>query len=168
MTATSLSPPGGHAAPLDCSRLEIHLPNLYGMARTLCRSHDDAEDLVQDTCEHVLRRPRILRSEHVHAYLLRALKNTWINSNRARRTVLVSDEELETIIDPTADPAVTVEARAVWPAIRALAPCYRDAIAAVDVAGLTYKQAAKALGVPEGTVMSRLYRARRSVAAALP
>jgi RNA polymerase sigma-70 factor (ECF subfamily) len=170
MTATSLPPPlrepGG---ALDAARLEAHVPGLYRSAMLLCQSRDEAEELVHDTCERVLRRPRALRGTDAQAYLRRALKNTWINRNRARRTtaVLATEEELERLVDHGADPDIAVEAHEACSAIRALAPRFREAIVAVDVGGLSYRQAAEALGVPEGTVMSRLSRARQRVAAAM-
>jgi RNA polymerase sigma-70 factor (ECF subfamily) len=57
-----------------------------------------------------------------------------------------------------------LETRAVFAAIAELPDDFRDVVAAVDVAGLSYDEAAKALGIPQGTVMSRLYRGRQQVA----
>ncbi|HEX6027112.1 MAG TPA: sigma factor-like helix-turn-helix DNA-binding protein, partial [Solirubrobacter sp.] len=68
---------------------------------------------------------------------------------------------------PEPDPLLSVEARALLDAVSELPPIYRDAIAAVDVLGLSYKDAAKALRTREGTIMSRLFRARVHVGEAL-
>jgi RNA polymerase sigma-70 factor, ECF subfamily len=62
------------------------------------------------------------------------------------------------------DPADAAEAREVYAAIHELPDEFRDALVAVDIAGLSYGEAARALGVPEGTVTSRLFRARDRVA----
>jgi RNA polymerase sigma-70 factor (ECF subfamily) len=66
-----------------------------------------------------------------------------------------------------AQPPAAAEAREVFAAIAALSPKFRDPLVAIDVAGLSYKEAAKALRVREGTITSRLFRARSQVAKSL-
>ncbi|MGE3449453.1 MAG: sigma factor-like helix-turn-helix DNA-binding protein, partial [Microbacteriaceae bacterium] len=66
-----------------------------------------------------------------------------------------------------ADPEAVLAAREVYAAVAALPPDYRDVVVAVDVVGLSYDEAAKALKLPQGTVMSRLYRGRNRVAEAV-
>jgi RNA polymerase sigma-70 factor, ECF subfamily len=152
---------------LDPDRLVEHLPRLYRAARAWTRSREEAEDLVQETYARVLARPRVLRGEDEVGYLLRALRNTLISQRRAagRRpatTELVDDDALGTRASD--DPAEAAEMRQVYAAIAALPDEFRDALVAVDVAGLSYEEAARALGVPEGTLTSRLFRARDRVA----
>jgi RNA polymerase sigma-70 factor (ECF subfamily) len=60
-----------------------------------------------------------------------------------------------------------IEARAVYDALGQLSPPLREAVVAVDVVGLSYREAARALGIKEGTIMSRLYRGRGQIAAQL-
>jgi RNA polymerase sigma-70 factor (ECF subfamily) len=119
----------------------------------------------------VLRRPRLLRHQDDGAYLLRALRNTWINSRssaHARRSIPTEPEDLEFVEDPGADPqSSALEAREVFAAVAELSPRLRETIVAVDVMGLSYAEAARALRVRKGTIMSRLHRARASVAEAL-
>ena len=122
---------------------------------------------MQETYAQVLARPRLLRGEDELGYLLRALRNTFISQLRARQrrpatTELVEEAALGTRASD--DPAEAVEHRQVYAAIAALPEEFRDALVAVDVAGLSYAEAARALGIPEGTVMSRLFRARDRVA----
>jgi RNA polymerase sigma-70 factor, ECF subfamily len=153
---------------LDRERLGDHLDRLYRAAWALCGSREDAEDLVQDTYLRVLGRPRLLRREEDLAYLLRALRNTFLagrRSLRARTSHAPLDEELDHAVGPTPDELV--EQRRVYALIAGLAPEFRDALVAVDVAGLSYREAARVLRVPEGTVTSRLARARAQVADAL-
>lgn len=157
------------ARRLDPDRLGEHIGRLYRAAYGLSGSREAAEDLVQDTFERVLRRPRFIRRDDDLAYLMRVLRNTWVSSGRASRAVLVP-------LDPEDNPAVAggdvvveqvVEAGAVYEALQGLTPPLREAVVAVDVVGLSYKEAARALGTREGTIMSRLHRGRGQIAAQL-
>lgn len=152
---------------LDPESLADHVQRLYRAAYGLCGSRQEAEDLVQDTYERVLRRPRFLRREQDLAYLLRVLRNTWISSQRTSKPVsyVGGDEELEAVQahhDPIAD---TLESWALHEALQGLSQPLREALVAVDVFGLSYKDAARALKTKEGTIMSRLHRGRGQLAA---
>ena len=153
--------------PLDPARLGDHLDRLYRAAWALCGSREDAEDLVQETYERVLARPRFLRNEDDLGYLLRALRNTFLNRRRAERRRLRPDplpDDLDLVRDPHArEPDVALEAGELYRAIAGLPDDFRAVLVAVDVTGLSYREAARALRIREGTVMSRLYRARRQV-----
>jgi RNA polymerase sigma-70 factor (ECF subfamily) len=152
---------------LDPARLGDHLDRLFRAAWALCGSREDAEDLVQETYARVLAKPRLLRNEDDLGYLMRALRNTFYSrlkteSRRLRPGPL--PEQLDVVADPHArDPEAAVEAGELYAAIAALPDDFRDVLVAVDVTGLSYKEAARALRIHEGTVMSRLYRARQQV-----
>ena len=152
---------------LDPARLGDHLDRLYRAAWALSGSREDAEDLVQETYARVLGRPRLLRNEDDLGYLLRALRNTFLNQKRAEGRRLRPDtlpEQLDLVADPHApDPEAALEARELYAAIARLPDDFRDVLVAVDVTGLSYKEAARVLRIREGTVMSRLYRARQQV-----
>jgi RNA polymerase sigma-70 factor, ECF subfamily len=152
---------------LDSARLGDHLDRLYRAAWALTGSREDAEDLVQETYARVLARPRILRNEDDLGYLLRSLRNTFLNQKRSERRRLRPDplpDELGLVADPWArEPSEALEARELYAAVAALPENYRDVLVAVDITGLSYKEAARALRIREGTVMSRLYRARQQV-----
>src|SRR5689334_6775003 len=152
---------------LDPEQASTHIDRLFRAAWALCGSREDAEDLVQETYARVLARPRFLRSEDDLGYLLRTLRNTFLNQKRTESRRLRAaplPDELDVVADPSApDPVAAVEAGEVYAAVAALAADYRDVLVAVDVTGLSYKEAARALRIPEGTVMSRLYRARQQV-----
>jgi RNA polymerase sigma-70 factor (ECF subfamily) len=156
---------------LDPARLGDHIDRLFRAAWALAGSREDAEDLVQETYARVLSRPRFLRHEDDLGYLLRALRNTFLNQKRTESRRLRPGplpEQLDVVADPSArQPQAAAEAGEVYAAIAALADDYRDVLVAVDVTGLSYKEAAKALGIREGTVMSRLYRARQQVVRAV-
>jgi RNA polymerase sigma-70 factor, ECF subfamily len=155
---------------LDPDRLPDHIDRLYRAAWALCGSRQDAEDLVQDTYARVLRRPRIVRGDGDIYYLLRALRNTFISQRRAaaarpRAADIALDElALPDTSGGSADPAAATEAREIYAAIAALPDEFRDTLVAIDVAGLSYREAARLLRVREGTITSRLYRARGRVA----
>jgi RNA polymerase sigma-70 factor, ECF subfamily len=155
--------------PLDTARMADHVDRLYRAALGLCGSHADAEDLVQETYVLVLRKPRLLRSDDDLGYLMRVLRNTWFSRYRsaARRPRAVELDEHETLADPRPGPDALAETSEVLAAVASLPEPYREAVAAVDLAGLSYKEAARALGTREGTIMSRLYRGRGQVADAL-
>jgi RNA polymerase sigma-70 factor (ECF subfamily) len=152
---------------LDPARLGDHLDRLFRAAWALTGSREDAEDLVQETYVRVLARPRLLRSEDDLGYLLRALRNTFLNLKRSERARLRPDplpDALELVADPhAAQPQAALEAGELYAAVASLPGDFRDVLVAVDIAGLSYKEAARALRIREGTVMSRLYRARQEV-----
>jgi RNA polymerase sigma-70 factor (ECF subfamily) len=152
---------------LDPARLGDHIDRLYRAAWALSGSREDAEDLVQETYARMLARPRILRNEDDLGYLLRALRNTFLNQRRTESRRLRPGplpDQLDLVADPQAlQPQAALEARELYAAVAGLPDDFRDVLVAVDVAGLSYKEAAKALRVREGTVMSRLYRARQQI-----
>jgi RNA polymerase sigma-70 factor, ECF subfamily len=155
---------------LDPDRVAEHLPRLYRAARAWTRSREEAEDLVQETYARVLARPRLLRNEDELGYLLRSMRNTLISQVRARERRPQTTELVEEVAvsGRTGDnPAEAAEIREVHAAIAKLPEDFRDALVAVDIAGLSYPEAARALGVPEGTLTSRLFRARDRVARTL-
>jgi RNA polymerase sigma-70 factor, ECF subfamily len=153
---------------LDPQRIGDHLDRLYRAAWALTGSREDAEDLVQETYARVLAKPRFLRNDDDLGYLLRTLRNTFLTQQRDRsrriQAAALGDDVAERLEDPVAPrPDVILETRDVYAAVAALPDEYRDAIIAVDVAGLSYKEAARALGTKEGTIMSRLFRGRQRV-----
>jgi RNA polymerase sigma-70 factor (ECF subfamily) len=153
--------------PLDPARIGDHLDRLYRAAWALCGSREDAEDLVQETYARVLGRPRLLRKDDDLGYLLQTLRNTFLTQRRTEGRRLRPDalpEQLDVVADPRArQPQAALEAAELYAAIAALPGDFRDVLVAVDVTGLSYKETARALRIPEGTVMSRLYRARQEV-----
>jgi len=103
-------------------------------------------------------------------YLIRTMRNLFLDQRRQlkrRATDAVDPEAFDRVESAaTPGPQAAAEQREVLAFISALPEDFRDVLVAVDVAGLSYKEAADVLGVPEGTVMSRLYRARKRVVGA--
>jgi RNA polymerase sigma-70 factor (ECF subfamily) len=155
---------------LDPDTLGDHLDRMFRAAWALCGSRDEAEDLVQETYARVLARPRIVRGADDVPYLMRVLRNTFISQRRAAaRRPQKADLELESL--PLADtrgdrePSSVAERHELYASIAQLPVEFREALVAIDIVGLSYREAARALGVAEGTVTSRLHRARARVAA---
>jgi RNA polymerase sigma-70 factor, ECF subfamily len=156
---------------LDPEALGDHIDRLYRAAWSLCGSREEAEDLVQETFARVLRKPRILHSEDDLGYLLRVLRNTFFSQRRtaARRphTTALPDD-LDLVEDrAAANPESRVESEELYAAIAALPDDFRVALIAIDVVGLSYREAARSLRVREATITTRLHRARQRVAKAL-
>lgn len=146
-----------------------HLTRLYRLAWSLCGSPHVAEDLVQETYLRVLARPRRLRNSDSFAYLARTLRNVTMDHRRAEQTRERPSHATEEVVDPpdhrsTGDPVLAALAGEVYGAVSGLPEHHREVVAAVDMAGMSYGQAAHSLGIPIGSVMSRLHRARDRLA----
>jgi len=147
-------------------------PELFGRALRMSRSTVAAEDLVQDTVERALRfetqyRPGTNLKAWVHQILFSVFITKCRRGRRERRAldVLYSDPNAW-----TAAPAVSEMTALSPPTLRALdsiPEVYREAVVLVDLEELSYKDAADKIGVPVGTVMSRLHRGRKLLAKAL-
>jgi RNA polymerase sigma-70 factor (ECF subfamily) len=152
---------------LDPQSLPRHTDRLYRAAWALCGSREDAEDLVQETFARVLSRPRMLRGDDELYYLMRVLRNTFLTARRtaARRPLTVAAVEDVVTADgrPTRRPEQALEISELYATIAELPDDFRLALVAVDVLGLSYREAARALGAREATITTRLFRARRQV-----
>jgi RNA polymerase sigma-70 factor, ECF subfamily len=153
---------------LDPNSLAQHVDRLYRAAWALCGSREDAEDLVQETFARVLSRPRVLRGDDELYYLMRVLRNTFFTSRRTASRRPVTTGTLEDVLAadprPMGQPERAWEMQEVYATIAALPANRRLALVAVDVLGLSYRQAARALRVREETITTRLFRARKQVA----
>ena len=145
--------------------LPDHIDRLYRAALALSGSRQDAEDLVQETFANVLKRPRVLRDRNEIGYLMRALKNTQVNRYRTAARRPRTRELLEHDAAPSHDH--DIDADEIMRAIASAPAHYRDAVIAVDVLGLSYREAARSLHTREATITTRLHRGRRHVARVL-
>ena len=156
---------------LDPESLGDHIDRLYRAAWSLCGSREQAEDLVQETFARVLRKPRMLHSEDDLGYLLRVLRNTFVSERRTatrRPQTTALHDDLDLIEDRSAtQPEARIESGELYSAISALPEDFRDALVAIDVVGLSYREAARALRVREATITTRLHRARQRIAKTL-
>ena len=155
---------------LDAESALLHLDRLVAAARALSGNHADADDLVQEVYVTLLRRPRRLTGGSEVAYLMTMLRNAQIDRHRATaRRQTSALEDVEEPEDPRSGlrPDRALEQREVLDAVAALASPFRETVVAVDVLGLSYKEAGRALDAPVGTIMSRLARGRERVVTSL-
>lgn len=148
------------------------LPRLRRLARVLAREPADADDLVQLAVERALRALGQWRpGTRLDSWMFRIMKNAWIDETRARRrrgAVLADPAEGELVGDAGAQTMeARLEAAEVERAIARLPSEQRLAVALVLVEGLSYKEAAEVLEVPQGTLTSRLARGRAALLADL-
>ncbi len=141
---------------------------LYRVARSLTRSQPDAEDLVQDTLLRAHRSIHTFDGRHPRAWLLTIMRNAHLNGLRRPTADVVhdSDDAMRTLASSGPGPEGFVDQAldtAVARALDDLPPRFRRVVEIVDRDGRSYADAADVLGVPIGTVMSRLHRARTRV-----
>jgi RNA polymerase sigma-70 factor (ECF subfamily) len=154
-----------------------HLDAAYTLARYLTRNEHDADDIVQDACLRALKYFDSFRGEEqtsARAWLLAIVRNTVYSSRRRHRP-----EDLATEFDETMHSGAVTDAHpeaallrsdakeSLTRALDRLAPEFREAIVLRELEGLSYKEISDVAGVPVGTVMSRLSRARARLQQAL-
>lgn len=146
---------------------------LFSHAMRLVRDVSKAEDLVQDTVERALRfEDRFEPGTNLRAWAHHILFNVHITKCRRNgrevraMKVLATDPCAWTLSEPVLAPSGSLS-RSTWRAIDTLPQPFRSTVLLIDVQEASYKDAADQLGIPIGTVMSRLHRARRLLAEAL-
>jgi RNA polymerase sigma factor (sigma-70 family) len=156
-----------------------HLDDAYTLASWLTGSRADSEDVVQDACLRAFRAIGSFSNGNARAWVLTIVRHAaygWLHKNRPAALVLAADLEgvetaesnkLDAETPETAliakDDATLLEA-----AIAALPAPFRETLVLHDVQGLAYREIAEVTGVPIGTVMSRLARARSKLIAIMP
>ena len=145
------------------------LPRLRRFARVLTRRREDGDDLVQAAIEKALgRTDQWTPGTRLDSWMFRIMQNAWIDELRARQRrgeTFVPEEEAEHLGASTCD--TQIDAIAVRKAVGRLSDEHRAVVGLVLVEGLSYQEAAQVLGVPVGTVTSRLARAREALQAML-
>jgi RNA polymerase sigma-70 factor, ECF subfamily len=173
-------PFGGRLESRELTRFEAvvlpHLDAAYTLARYLMGSAQDAEDVVQDACLRALKHFESFGEDvtSARAWLLAIVRNTAYSSRRQRRSrddVIEFDEAIhsEAVADenPEARMLRGASTEALGRALGHLAPEFREVIVMRELQGLSYKEISQVTGVPTGTVMSRLSRARARLQEAL-
>lgn len=148
------------------------LPRLRRFARGLTGHAADADDLVQDTVERALRRLSTFEAgTRLDSWMYRIAQNLWIDRRRAAkvRNAVSADGEVEQVAGPGGEVAAMahLEVGRLGKAMADLPDDQRAAVSLVLIEGLSYREASAVLGVPEGTLTSRLSRGRAALAAAV-
>ena len=155
----------------DAESIVELIPRLRRYARALAGDRTAADDLVQDTLErswsklHLYRRGTDLR-----AWMFTIMHNVYVNQLRAMRPSVPLDDKMPELTQPARESDALV-LRDLDAAIRRLPPEQREVLLLVALEEMSYEEAAATLGIPIGTVMSRLARAReklRAMMAGLP
>ncbi len=153
----------------------VHLDSAANLARHLCRDPDEADDAVQEACMRAVRHFGGFRGANGRAWLLAIVRNVCWTALRKRRARLDTGEFDEELHGPNRDDAPAPEvdfdraraADSVRRAVEALPLVFREAIVLRELEGMSYREIAEVAGVPVGTVMSRLARARAQLARTL-
>lgn len=142
-----------------------HLDSAANLARWLLRNSTDSDDVVQEAMLRAYRFFSRFRGGDARAWLLQIVRNTcytWMEKNRASELMTEFDEELHN--HPDATPEMLVgqadERQRLMLALESLAPRYREVLVLRELEGCSYKEIAEITGIPIGTVMSTLARAR--------
>lgn len=179
MAGTAVATRGAVAGDLNRLFAETVMPYLddaLNLARWLTGNATDAEDVAQEAALRAFRALDRGRPESPRAWLLAITRNTaftWLARNRPKALVLSADPEPagEIEADPATAPDAAMIAQAdaalVEAALAGLALPYREVLVMREINGLSYRDIAEATGVPIGTIMSRLARARKLMCAAL-
>ena len=145
-----------------------HLDSAYNLARWLMRSTDDAEDVVQEAYLRAFRYAAGFRGGDPRAWLLRIVRNTaykWLRKARAYEAITQFDEEVHTTGTDASNPEQLLlqnaDASLVAIVLGELPLRFREVLVLRELEGLSYKEIAGVMGMPLGTVMSTLSRARR-------
>jgi len=149
---------------------EIILPHLdaaHNLARWLVRGSDDAEDVVQEACLRALRYFGTFRGGNPRAWLLSIVRTTafrWLQKNRAQQLTAEFNEELHSERRESLSPETVLlqcaDTRLLEQAMDRLPARWREVLVLRELEGLSYKEISEVVGVPMGTVMSTLSRAR--------
>lgn len=148
-----------------------HLDAAYGYARWLTRDPVQAQDVAQEAMLRALRYFHSFRGENAKPWLLRIVRNTWLDLSGRHAAEKVPLEEIEERAGDGPDPEQSALAgdrrRQVAAALAALPAEAREVLVLREIEDLSYKRIATVLDLPIGTVMSRLARAREKLAAGL-
>ena len=144
-----------------------HLNAAHNLARWLVRGSHEAEDVVQEACLRAFRYFGTFRGGNARAWLLRIVRTTafsWLQKNRAQEFATEFNEDIHSegceALNPETLLLQRADTRLLEQAMNHLPVRWREVLVLRELEGLSYKEIAEVVGVPMGTVMSTLFRAR--------
>ena len=147
-----------------------HFDAAYSLARWLIKSPSDADDVVQEALLRAFMSFEDFRGTDGRAWLLSIVRNasyTWLRKNRSLETMTKFDEDLHGAAQATTNPELLhlrrLESEKLRECIEGLPLEFREVLVLYEIEGLSYRMIAEITGLPMGTVMSRLFRARHRV-----
>ena len=150
---------------MDYEQVLPYIPNLRRYARALVGDRDAADDLVQDTLERAVRKFHLWRPGDLRAWLFSVMHNVFVNQLKARR--ISPSEEIDENLAGNADAAAVTDLRDLERGLAKLPAEQREVLLMVGLEDMSYAEVSRALGVPMGTVMSRLSRGRERLRRAM-
>ena len=146
---------------MDYQLIVPYIPNLRRYARALIGDREGADDLVQDTLERAVRKFHLWKPGDLRAWLFSIMHNVFVNQLKARK-IAYEIEVDESIAAPMSSVTAT-DLMDLDRALAAISPDQREVVLLIALEDMTYAEVARALGIPIGTVMSRLSRGREKL-----
>jgi RNA polymerase sigma-70 factor (ECF subfamily) len=150
---------------VDYDLIVPYIPNLRRYARALVGDRDGADDLVQDTLERAVRKFHLWRPGDLRAWLFSIMHNVFVNQLKARK--ISSDMEVDDTFAAPMPGATRSDIIDLTRALGTLAPEQREVVLLIALEDMSYADVSRALGIPMGTVMSRLSRGRERLRKAM-
>ena len=143
---------------MDYQLIVPYIPNLRRYARALVGDREGADDLVQDTLERAVRKFHLWRPGDLRAWLFSIMHNVFVNQLKARK--IAYEVEIDDSIAAPMSSVTGTDLMDLDRALAAISPDQREVVLLIAVEDMTYAEVGRALGIPIGTVMSRLSRGR--------
>ena len=150
---------------MDYDLIVPYIPNLRRYARALVGDRDGADDLVQDTLERAVRKFHLWRPGDLRAWLFSIMHNVFVNQLKARK--IAPDVELDENFAAPMPGATSMDILDLQRALGTLAPEQREVVLLIALEDMSYADVSRTLGIPMGTVMSRLSRGRERLRRAM-
>jgi len=146
---------------LDYQLIVPYIPNLRRYARALVGDREGADDLVQDTLERAVRKFHLWRPGDLRAWLFSIMHNVFVNQLKARK--IAYEVEIDDSIAAPISSVTSTDLMDLDRALTAISPDQREVVLLIALEDMTYAEVGRALGIPIGTVMSRLSRGREKL-----
>ena len=143
---------------MDYQLIVPYIPNLRRYARALVGDREGADDLVQDTLERAVRKFHLWKPGDLRAWLFSIMHNVFVNQLKARKVAY--EVEIDDSIAAPVSSVTSTDLMDLDRALAAISPDQREVVLLIALEDMTYAEVGRALGIPIGTVMSRLSRGR--------